>query len=316
MTLPLILRRRLLAAGLAAPLGAAGAAGQDDYAAARRRMLAEIELDMRDTARSTGRERLDPRVAAAIGKVPRHRFVPAHLAERAYENRPLPIGHEQTISQPFIVALMTELVEPKPTDRVLEIGTGSGYQAAVLAELVARVYTIEIVRPLGERAAEVLRSLGYANVETRIGDGYLGWPEAAPFDAIVVTAAAAGRAAGAQRAADRAGGQPLRHPDASVAAQGRAGPRRHAQRAGSALRAADPRPLNGKGPTAPASPSARRRASLPFRRGQRRPAPRPVGRRPPATSAPPGPSLPLARRWPARLPAAGGCSALRPAARR
>jgi protein-L-isoaspartate(D-aspartate) O-methyltransferase len=189
MKLPMILRRRLLAAGLAAPLGAACAAEGDDYAAARQRMLAEVEMDMRDTARSTGRERLDPRVAAAIGKVPRHRFVPPQLASRAYENRPLPIGHEQTISQPFIVALMTELVEPKATDRVLEIGTGSGYQAAVLAELVARVYTIEIVRPLGERAAELLKALGYRNVETRIGDGYLGWPEAAPFDAIVVTAA-------------------------------------------------------------------------------------------------------------------------------
>jgi len=189
MNLPMILRRRLLAAGLAAPLGAACAAEGDDYAAARQRMLAEVEMDMRDTARSTGRERLDPRVAAAIGKVPRHRFVPPQLASRAYENRPLPIGHEQTISQPFIVALMTELVEPKAADRVLEIGTGSGYQAAVLAELVARVYTIEIVRPLGERAAELLKALGYRNVETRIGDGYLGWPAAAPFDAIVVTAA-------------------------------------------------------------------------------------------------------------------------------
>jgi protein-L-isoaspartate(D-aspartate) O-methyltransferase len=189
MRLPLNPRRRLLAASLAAPLGAVRAAGNDEFADARRRMLAEVEADMRATARSTGRERLDARVAAAIGTVPRHRFVPAGLAGRAYENRPLPIGHEQTISQPFIVALMTELVEPKPADRVLEIGTGSGYQAAVLAELVARVYTIEIVRPLGEQAAEVLRSLGYRNVETRIGDGYLGWPEAAPFDAIVVTAA-------------------------------------------------------------------------------------------------------------------------------
>jgi protein-L-isoaspartate(D-aspartate) O-methyltransferase len=189
MKLPFLLRRRLLAAGLAAPLGAAGAAGEDEFAAARRRLLAEVELDMRETARSTGRERLDPRVLAALGRVPRHRFVPAHLADRAYENRPLPIGHEQTISQPFIVALMTELIDPKPTDRVLEVGTGSGYQAAVLAELVARVYTIEIVRPLGERAAELLKSLGYRNIEVRIGDGYLGWPEAAPFDAVVVTAA-------------------------------------------------------------------------------------------------------------------------------
>jgi protein-L-isoaspartate(D-aspartate) O-methyltransferase len=185
----MLLRRRLLAAGLAAPLGAAGAAGEDEFAAARKRMLAEVELDMRETARSTGRERLDPRVLAALGKVPRHRFVPSHLADRAYENRPLPIGHEQTISQPFIVALMTELIDPKPTDRVLEIGTGSGYQAAVLAELVGRVYTIEIVRPLGERAAELLKTLGYRNIEARIGDGYLGWPEAAPFDAVVVTAA-------------------------------------------------------------------------------------------------------------------------------
>jgi protein-L-isoaspartate(D-aspartate) O-methyltransferase len=188
MKLPLLLRRRLIALGLAAPLANAAAA-EDPYAAARRRLLAEIELDMRATAGSTGRSALDPRVAAALGKVPRERFVPAQYAVHAYENRPLPIGHEQTISQPFIVALMTELVAPKPTDRVLEIGTGSGYQAAVLAELVARVYTIEIVRPLGERAAEVLKSLGYVNVETRIGDGYLGWPEAAPFDAIVVTAA-------------------------------------------------------------------------------------------------------------------------------
>jgi protein-L-isoaspartate(D-aspartate) O-methyltransferase len=186
MKLPLLLRRRLLAAGLAAPL-AAGAA--DDYDAARRRLLAEVEADMRATAGSTGRSRLDPRVAAAIGKVPRERFVPAQYAGHAYDNRPLPIGHEQTISQPFIVALMTDLIEPQPTDRVLEVGTGSGYQAAVLAELVARVYTIEIVPPLGERAAEVLRALGYANVEVRIGDGYLGWPEAAPFDAVVVTAA-------------------------------------------------------------------------------------------------------------------------------
>ncbi len=189
MKLPMIPRRRLIAAGLAAPVGATCAAEKDEDAVARRRMLADVELDMRDTARSTGRDRLDPRVAAAIGKVPRHRFVPAQYADRAYENRPLPIGHEQTISQPFIVALMTELAEPKADDRVLEIGTGSGYQAAVLAELVARVYTVEIVRPLGERAAAVLELLGYRNIETRIGDGYLGWPEAAPFDVIVVTAA-------------------------------------------------------------------------------------------------------------------------------
>lgn len=189
MDTPLRLRRRLLSLLLAAPLGGAVVAAEDRFAAARQRLLAEIERDMRATAGSTGRAALSPRVAQAIAKVPRERFVPPELADRAYENRPLPIGHEQTISQPFIVALMTELVDPAPTDRVLEIGTGSGYQAAVLAELVVRVFTIEIVRPLGERAAEVLRALGYRNVETRIGDGYLGWPEAAPFDAIVVTAA-------------------------------------------------------------------------------------------------------------------------------
>lgn len=184
----MILRRRLIAAGVAAPLaGAAGAA--DEFAPARARLLAEIERDVRETAGATGRARLDARVLAAVGRVPRHRFVPPEMADRAYENRPLPIGHGQTISQPFIVALMTDLAEPGPADRVLEIGTGSGYQAAVLAELAARVYTIEIVRPLAERAAALLRALGYRNVETRIGDGYLGWPEAAPFDAIVVTAA-------------------------------------------------------------------------------------------------------------------------------
>jgi len=121
--------------------------------------------------------------------VPRHRFVPPELEAESYRNRPLPIGLGQTISQPFIVALMTELLDPRPDARVLEIGTGSGYQAAVLAECVAKVYTIEIVRPLGERAADLLRELGHANVDVRIGDGYLGWPEAAPFDAIVVTAA-------------------------------------------------------------------------------------------------------------------------------
>jgi protein-L-isoaspartate(D-aspartate) O-methyltransferase len=109
----------------------------------------------------------------------------------AYENRPLPIGEGQTISQPYIVALMTDLLDPKPTDRVLEVGTGSGYQAAVLAELVGKVYTIEIVEPLAKRARQILEQLGYSNVETRIGDGYNGWPEAAPFDSIIVTAAPA-----------------------------------------------------------------------------------------------------------------------------
>ena len=131
----------------------------------------------------------DPQVLAAMRKVPRHEFVPAAWRNRAYENQPLPIGENQTISQPYIVAFMTEQLALKPGERVLEIGTGSGYQAAILAELVKDVYTIEIVEPLGKRAAETLKHLGYSGVHLRIGDGYQGWPEAAPFQAIIVTCA-------------------------------------------------------------------------------------------------------------------------------
>jgi protein-L-isoaspartate(D-aspartate) O-methyltransferase len=131
----------------------------------------------------------DARVLAAMDKVPRHRFVPADLQSRAYDDTPLPIGHGQTISQPFIVAFMTGQLEPQPTDRVLEIGTGSGYQAAVLAELVKEIYTIEIVEVLAQRAKAGLQQLGYPNIQVRSGDGYQGWPEAAPFDAIIVTCA-------------------------------------------------------------------------------------------------------------------------------
>jgi protein-L-isoaspartate(D-aspartate) O-methyltransferase len=131
----------------------------------------------------------DPRVLRAMAKVPRENFVPKELLARAYEDGPLPIGFGQTISQPFIVALMTQTLKPKATDRILEIGTGSGYQAAVLAELVAEVYSIEIVRPLAQRAATVLNAYGYKNVLVKGGDGYKGWPEHAPFDAIIVTAA-------------------------------------------------------------------------------------------------------------------------------
>ena len=131
----------------------------------------------------------NPRVRAALGRVPRHEFVPERYRDEAYEDRPLPIGHGQTISQPYIVAFMTEKLEPQPTDRVLEIGTGSGYQAAVLAELVAQVYTIEIVEALALRAPADLQRLGYTNVMVRAGDGHQGWPEAAPFDAIIVTCA-------------------------------------------------------------------------------------------------------------------------------
>jgi len=182
-------RRQLLCASGAALLTHRVAVAQDAFESARERMLREIESDTRATAQLTKRERLSVDVIAAIRRVQRHRFVPPALVASAYDNRPLPIGEGQTISQPFIVALMTDLLEPKRGDRVLEVGTGSGYQAAVLAECVAKVYTIEIVRSLGERAATVLKELGYTNVETRIGDGYKGWPEAAPFDAVIVTAA-------------------------------------------------------------------------------------------------------------------------------
>jgi protein-L-isoaspartate(D-aspartate) O-methyltransferase len=150
----------------------------------RRAMVAEVRADAPASAL------LSPRVLEAMARVPRHRFVPASQRAHAYENRPLAIGYGQTISQPYIVALMTTLAEPDADDVVLEIGTGSGYQAAMLAELVGQVYSIEIVEPLGEAAAQRLRALGYDNVRTRIGDGYYGWPKAGPFDAIVVTAAA------------------------------------------------------------------------------------------------------------------------------
>jgi protein-L-isoaspartate(D-aspartate) O-methyltransferase len=136
-----------------------------------------------------GRDIKDPRVLDAMRRVPRHRFVPEREQGSAYDDTPLPIGEGQTISQPYIVAYMTQVIEPRPTDRVLEIGTGSGYQAAVLAGLVKEVYTIEIVSSLAARAKAVFDELGYANIRTRVGDGYAGWPDAAPFDKIVVTAA-------------------------------------------------------------------------------------------------------------------------------
>jgi protein-L-isoaspartate(D-aspartate) O-methyltransferase len=131
----------------------------------------------------------DRRVLAAMERVPRHEFVPADQRPHAYEDRPLPIGEGQTISQPYIVALMTELLEVEEGDKVLEIGTGSGYQAAILAELTPHVYTIEIIASLAERAQETLRRLGYETVHVKAGDGYLGWPEHAPFDGIIVTCA-------------------------------------------------------------------------------------------------------------------------------
>ena len=181
-----LLRRLVTAALLASPMSTQG---QDPHAARRERLVRLIEAEARATGADTGRPRLSEAVIAAMGKTPRHRFVPPDLVDSAYQDHPLPIGMGQTISQPFIVALMTDLLEPRPDAHALEVGTGSGYQAAVLAECFARVYTIEIVAPLGERARAVLAELGYGNVEVRIGDGYKGWPEAAPFAAILVTAA-------------------------------------------------------------------------------------------------------------------------------
>ena len=181
---------RSLVIALLFGLLAAGPLAADDFDKPRQRMSAEIAALARETAVETGRREFAAFVMAAIARVPRHRFVPDDQAPYAYDNRPLPIGHGQTISQPYIVALMTDLIDPQPEQTVLEIGTGSGYQAAVLAELVGRVFTIEIIEPLARRAAEQLKTLGYANVQTRVGDGYHGWEEAAPFDAIVVTAAA------------------------------------------------------------------------------------------------------------------------------
>lgn len=162
---------------------------QDRFAAARQAMVDKIVEITRETAFESGRASLQSRVLAAMNKVERHRFVPPDQEAFAYANRPLPIGHGQTISQPFIVALMTDLLDLKPAARVLEIGTGCGYQAAVLGELAAEVYTIEIVAPLAAEAGARLKALDYRNVSVRAGDGYRGWPEHAPFDAIIVTAA-------------------------------------------------------------------------------------------------------------------------------
>ncbi|MCO6413949.1 MAG: protein-L-isoaspartate(D-aspartate) O-methyltransferase [Thiogranum sp.] len=166
------------------------AAGNDAYAEARAQLVEEIEDHVRATSDYLERDALDERVLQAIGSVPRHEFVPPDVRPRAYDNRPLPIGYGQTISQPYIVAIMTDLMDLQPGDRALEIGTGSGYQAAILAALIDAVYSIEIIAPLGEAAAGRLQRLGFDNVEVRIGDGYYGWEEQAPFDAIVVTAAA------------------------------------------------------------------------------------------------------------------------------
>ncbi len=156
----------------------------------RARMLAAINESVRESASYTGRTQLSDRVMTAMGSVPREEFVMPAYRHLAYDNTPLPIEAGQTISQPLIVALMTDLLDPQPSDVVLEVGTGSGYQAAVLAGLVRQVYSVEIVEELAASAANVLARLGYDNVTVRAGDGYAGWPEHAPFDGIIVTAAA------------------------------------------------------------------------------------------------------------------------------
>jgi protein-L-isoaspartate(D-aspartate) O-methyltransferase len=153
-------------------------------------MVAEVDAMFADTRFETGLPAMSPRVRAAMGRVERHRLIRETELGAAYRNHPLPIGHGQTISQPYIVALSTELINPQAQHVVLEIGTGSGYQAAVLAELVQRVFTVELIEPLGKEAEQRLKSLRYDNIEVRIGDGYKGWPEKGPFDGIVVTAAA------------------------------------------------------------------------------------------------------------------------------
>ena len=162
----------------------------NDMAAACKAMVAEIAAEVAGTHIWLGKEALDSRVMVALERVPRHDFIPAANRDQAYDNRPQPIGHGQTISQPYIVAVMTDMAAPGPGDRVLEVGTGCGYQTAVLAELAAQVYSIEVVPELAGAAAERLRRLGYTNVETHTGDGAQGWARQAPFDAIVVTAAA------------------------------------------------------------------------------------------------------------------------------
>jgi len=180
---------------IGALLGATGCLGADepteqDYTRMRHNMVHALRAYAQTIDLDTGHRGLDPRVLAALDKVPRHRFVPAPLRAQAYANHPLPIGLGQTISQPYIVALMTDLAGIDPGDKVLEIGTGSGYQTAVLAELAHHVYSIEILPELGAAARARLRRLGYDHVSIRIGDGYAGWPAHAPYDAILVTAAA------------------------------------------------------------------------------------------------------------------------------
>lgn len=160
------------------------------YKAEHAKLVEIIEQHVRDTSLYLNKERLNPLVMEAMATVPRHEFVPDNVRRMAYKNRPLPIGYGQTISQPYIVAIMTDILNIEAGDRVLEIGTGSGYQAAILAQLTDNVFTIEIIEPLARKAAALFERLNYSNIKSKIGDGYYGWEEHAPFDAIIVTAAA------------------------------------------------------------------------------------------------------------------------------
>lgn len=180
--------RQLLALCFAVCLN--GTAQAQELAPQRQAMVEDVVQMARSFGLETGTQTIDRRVLAALGRVPRHEFVSSALRNSAYDNRPLPIGHGQTISQPYIVAVMTDLLNVGRGDTALEIGTGSGYQAAVLAELGVKVWSIEIVTALADEAAQRLRRLGYAGVTTRAGDGYHGWPDRGPYDAIIVTAAA------------------------------------------------------------------------------------------------------------------------------
>lgn len=173
------------------PAGSSATSEEDlNYMQQRQHMVQLIEDDVSRTSIRLDKEALDPAVMQAMNTVPRHMFVPENRRDDAYQNNPLPIGHGQTISQPYIVAIMTDLLKLSEHDKVLEIGTGSGYQAAILASLVEQVYSIEIIEPLGLQAARLFKQLDYKNISTKVGDGYYGWEKHAPFDAIIVTAAA------------------------------------------------------------------------------------------------------------------------------
>ncbi len=184
-----VITRRLFAASTASVFAAPALARQPDaYAEPRRRMVSNIQ--QLAAASTTGPRRLDPRVLEVMREVPRHLFVPGPIRDQAYRDEAQYIGHDSTISQPYVVAVMTHLLQPKPGQVVLEVGTGSGYQAAILSKLVRQVYSVEIVGALAERSARQLQALGYTNIGVREGDGYKGWPEHAPFDGVIVTAGA------------------------------------------------------------------------------------------------------------------------------